>query len=238
MIVCSTYNHPQSTKMSNLTKAMLKKTFWAEIDSRPDFDDEKDYAREMPNFDDEEMNDKTQKYWANLAIKHGFLKVNHGSTFYWLGCSYRNTGLFFYHKDKGVLSTYDEIDDYGSVPPDFRVGEDGFAPNHWCDVNSDSYVDHNTIIFLSDELVDFIRKNLVKDGDEYTCAVTIYGQTYKAVVKDPANLTPAFGLYNDGKDAADSYSLHAIEMTATPAQRRDAKRWAENAAAKAKQIEI
>lgn len=230
MSVCTTYNQLQAAtlyKMSpTLTKEMLVKTFWADVESRPDFDDEKDYAREMPDFDSDEMDFKDQQHWSNLAIKHGILKVKHGGTFYWLGFSYRNQELLIYHKDLGVCDTYNVIDDYGSIIPELRVGEDGFAPNHWCNENSDAYIDHNTIIFLSDELVRFIRKNLVKDGEEYTCAVTIYGRTYKAIVEDPENLTPAFGLEDEQGNFTDGTVLRAIDMTCTFERRRDAKRWA------------
>jgi hypothetical protein len=117
--------------------------------------------------------DEIKKY-ANLVVKSGLLKVSHGDAIYWLHQGYRNDNLLFWHKDKGIVFPYYDIDDYGSVPPCFKVGDsDGFYPEHWLDS-----VDHNGIIFLADEIVENIKKNLKKNGEYFTCTVDILGSPY------------------------------------------------------------
>jgi hypothetical protein len=113
-----------------------------------------------------------RKLWATKVINAGLFKVHHGDAFHWLGQGYRNTNLLFWHKDDGIMFPYCEIDDYGSVPPCFVVGNGSFSPGHWS-----NEVDHNGIVFLSDELVAEIKENLVKKerkyGPVYTCTIDI-----------------------------------------------------------------
>ena len=125
--------------------------------------------KNIPNFSD--MMKDERKLWATKVIKAGLFKVSHGDAFHWLGEGYRNENLLFWHETNGVMFPYCEIDDYGSVPPCFVVGE-GFSPDHWTDM-----VDHNGLVFLSDKLVAEIKENLVKKegkyGPVYTCSINI-----------------------------------------------------------------
>ena len=95
--------------------------------------------------------------WSKRVVKSGF-KVKHGDAVHWLGQGYRNEALMFWDAKKDTFVwPHTEIDDYGSVPPNFRVGneEDEFSPDHWIED-----VDHNAYVFVSDTLLAEINKNL------------------------------------------------------------------------------
>jgi len=68
---------------------------------------------------------------------------------------YRNEGVWIYDGNE-IQPLYTEIDDYGSVPPNFKVGNN-FKPDHW--INK---IDHNSIIWLQDEIIEniIIKNNL------------------------------------------------------------------------------
>jgi hypothetical protein len=106
----------------------------------------------VPDWD--EVEGEEQKKWIQKVIDAGLFKPKHGDGFHWLGDGYRNEGLWFWHKEKGIIPPCTEYDDYGSVPPCFLVGngEDQFHPGHWTNV-----VDHNSYVFLAPELVDHIK---------------------------------------------------------------------------------
>lgn len=125
-----------------------------EEEEEPDEDD----APEWRNMWGDEM-----KIWTNRAVREGVLKnVKHGDTIHWRSNNqYRNEGLMFWSKNEGVMFPYTDYDDYGSVPPCFRVGEDGFCPGHWV-----HKVDHNCIVFLSDALVEKLEKRRKKNKSE------------------------------------------------------------------------
>jgi hypothetical protein len=111
-------------------------------------------SKNQPNWHD--MENKEQKKWMMKVINAGLFKPNHGDGFHWLGDGYRNEGLWFWDKEKGIIPPCTEYDDYGSVPPHFLVGngEDQFKPDHWTNI-----VDHNSIVFLAPELVDEIKSS-------------------------------------------------------------------------------
>lgn len=131
---------------------------------------------ETPNWSDmwgEEMAD-----WTNRAVRDGILQnVKHGDTIHWLhNMHYRNNGLMFWSDVDGVVFPCTDYDDYGSVPPCFRVGEHGFRPDHWFE-----YVDHNCIVFLSDALVEILQKKEEKEKEKekpYLISLDIYGVDY------------------------------------------------------------
>ena len=158
--------------MTILTIDMLKKAFWAEIESAPDYDDEKQYI--VPDFDDENMKEKELRKYATLAVKHGILDVEHGDAFQWLHeDGYRNENLRFYDKDKGVVYPWsDGPDDYGTVPYQFKVGD--FPPNKWSDD-----VDHNNFVFLRKDLVEQLKITLKEvTPDVWKTTLEIMGVTY------------------------------------------------------------
>lgn len=106
----------------------------------------------IPNWDDVE--DHEQKVWIRKVIDAGLFKPKHGDGFHWLGKDYRNEGLWFWDKNRGVIPPCTEYDDYGGVPDHFLVGngEDQFKPGHWKNI-----VDHNTIVFLAPDLMKEIK---------------------------------------------------------------------------------
>lgn len=142
-------------------------------DTEDDYDEDKEYPEfdklrddieflkkeisknSMPNWHDMGEDDTLQKKWMMKVINAGLFKPKHGDGFHWLGDGYRNQDLWFWDKEKGIIPPYTEIDDYGSVPPCFLVGneEDQFLPNKW-----ENVVDHNSYVFLAPELVDEIKK--------------------------------------------------------------------------------
>lgn len=110
--------------------------------------------QEMPDWNDMEEDDTLQKKWMMKVINAGLFTPKHGDGFHWLGDGYRNQGLWFWDKEKGIIPPYTELDDYGSVPPHFLVGndEDQFKPGHWKNI-----VDHNSYVFLAPELMKEIK---------------------------------------------------------------------------------
>lgn len=141
-------------------------------DTEDDYDEDKEYPEfdklrddieflkkeisknSMPNWHDMGEDDTLQKKWMMKVINAGLFKPKHGDGFHWLGQGYRNQDLWFWDKEKGIIPPYTEIDDYGSVPPHFLVGngEDQFLPNKWKNI-----VDHNSYVFLAPELMKEIK---------------------------------------------------------------------------------
>jgi hypothetical protein len=158
-----------NAKLKTLTDK-LKKMY---ADTDDDYDEDNEYpefeklredieflkaelSKNQPNWHDMEEDPKLQKKWMMKVINAGLFKPNHGDGFHWLGDGYRNQNLWFWDdKKKHIIAPYTELDDYGSVPPRFLVGngEDQFAPNNW-----ENIVDHNNIVFLAPELVEEIKK--------------------------------------------------------------------------------
>ena len=112
----------------------------------------KTMPKTAPNWD--EMEDDEQKVWIQKVINAGLFKPKHGDGFHWLGDGYRNEGLWFWDKNKGVIPPCTKYDDYGGVPDHFLVGndEDQFLPNKWKNI-----VDHNSYVFLAPELMKEIK---------------------------------------------------------------------------------
>lgn len=118
------------------------------------------------------------KEWTERAVRTGVLKnVQHGDTIRWRhNMHYRNEGLMFWSDDGRIVFPCTDYDDYGSVPPCFRVGEHGFRPDHWL-----KHVDHNCIVFLSDALVDQLN-NAPTSSSRLELQLPIYGVTYTVKV--------------------------------------------------------
>jgi hypothetical protein len=101
-----------------------------------------------------------------------------GDALHWLGRGHRNENLLFWDSEsQEIVPPYVEIDDYGSVPPRFRVETDGFNPEHWV-----SDVDHNAYVILGDELVEEIRE-LLRETPGDTVNVFINGNPYTVRVE-------------------------------------------------------
>lgn len=134
--------------------------------------------------------------WSNRVVEYGIVKVNHGDAVHWLGKGYRNEGLLFWDSTESTFVwPHTEIDDYGSVPPNFKVGNGAneFSPNHWIDT-----VDHNSYVFVSSSLREEIEKNLAehvilrKNGRIRETFVKIRGQQYKVIVHGEKAVSDVF----------------------------------------------
>jgi len=179
---------------------MLERLYLKEIRNLPGYrsQDIALYKKVKPDW--LELHSDELKYWADLAVKTYNLKVQHGDILWWLeGRGYRNENLLFWHEDQGIVFPYTEIDDYGSVPPCFRVGPD-FLPEFW--FPREEYlakVDHNSLVFLEETLVQEIKKKLqeVKPGKEWRCTLTIQEKTYTVIVVNKDDIQEFF-TYDDG----------------------------------------
>jgi hypothetical protein len=106
--------------------------------------------------------------WTNKVIEAELFKPSHGDAIHWIELGYRNEKLMFWHEQKGIIPPYTEIDDYGSVPPVFLVGDDGFEPNKWINV-----VVHNHFAFLDVKHIKEIKENARYIGKEWYATVVI-----------------------------------------------------------------
>jgi len=97
------------------------------------------------------------------------MKSKHGDAVRWrvpMSLDYRNSNLigFVWNKNDEfkIIPTYTKIDDYGSVAPQFVVGNasDEFEPKHWLKV-----VDNNGIVFLSEEIKNKINSLIAENPD-------------------------------------------------------------------------
>jgi hypothetical protein len=147
------------------------------------------------------LNASEQKVWIKKAVDAGLFEPEHGDPFQWLEEGYRNENLWFWHGTKGPIGPCTEIDDYGSVPKCFLVGNNldtEFDPYYW-----DGLVDHNSIVFLSPEIMEEIKNNLKLTSElhgHWKGTVMIRGFEYTVVVsiKDITKLQNAF--HFDGKE--------------------------------------
>lgn len=127
-----------------------------------------DALKEKLSNDNEFRYSLAKKY----ARKH---KLHNGATLEFPEHGYRNHNLLFWDaQNEKIVKPFDVIDDYGSVPPRFVVGDGYFNPCDWVDE-----VQHNTYVFparpLMNEMKAFAeeypneKKMIVKINDyEYT----------------------------------------------------------------------
>ena len=80
--------------------------------------------------------------------------------------SYRNDGKLIFDGKKLVNLCYD-IDDYGSVPSSFTIGDE-FRSDHWIDV-----IDHNTIVWI--DTLKYGSQLLSNWKNDTTSFTTIHG---------------------------------------------------------------
>ena len=106
--------------------------------------------------------------------------IQHGDIINFEG-GYRNEGkMIWCDNEKRIKDLYSEIDDYGSVPPQFKVGR-RFKPNHWVKV-----IDHNTIIWLEDDLYDQIELGW-NDKNEVEGSLDMLNKTYSIIINTNKN---------------------------------------------------
>lgn len=109
----------------------------------------------------------------NLNIRNGDLIIFNKSGKY--EDRYRNEDVYIWNDcEKRIQYLNYEIDDYGSVPNNFKVGDE-FSPNHWQDC-----ISHNNIIHLQDNLY----HNLVftESANHFKTIITIQEQKYELIL--------------------------------------------------------
>jgi len=129
----------------------------------------------------EKDNELLEYVVTKYALAH---KLGNGVTIRYLNDDYRNNNLLFWdNQNKKVVFPFTEIDDYGSVPPIFPVGDGYFNPTDWLDE-----VDHNAWVFPSINLIREFKEFVAEHPADKKMIVEINGVEY--VVKyDPKMMT-------------------------------------------------
>jgi hypothetical protein len=107
----------------------------------------------------------------------GYSYILRGDIVHFGDDNYRNNNKLIFDGKK-LINLYTEIDDYGSVPPEFKVGEE-FDPVHWSRNNA---ITHNSIIFLEDNLFDTFK--LWKYDNQIIGSIMILGIKEMVVIYD------------------------------------------------------
>ena len=117
--------------------------------------------------DDEYRYSLAKKY----AMKH---KLHNGATLEFPAHGYRNHNLLFWDSQNNeIVDTFCEIDDYGSVPPRFVVGDGYFNPTDWLDE-----VEHNSFVFPAKPLINEMKEFVLEHPDKKKMVVKINGNNY------------------------------------------------------------
>jgi len=107
------------------------------------------------------------------ALKH---KLHNGATLEFPQHGYRNHNLLFWDaQNNEIVAPFDEIDDYGSVPPRFVVGDGYFEPDDWLDE-----VEHNSYVFPAAPLIKEMKEFAEKNPSKKKMIVLINGSNYTA----------------------------------------------------------
>jgi hypothetical protein len=107
-------------------------------------------------------------------------ELPNGSTLRYHGHGYRNRNVVFWDaKHERIVVPFTEIDDDGSVPPIFLVGNGDFDPTTWIE-----YIDHNTFVFPNEALIREMKAYATAHPAARTKDVVINGKEYK-VEYDP-----------------------------------------------------
>lgn len=102
--------------------------------------------------------------------------LHNGATMLLGGYTYRNHDLYFWDaQNKEIVEPFYQMDDYGSVPPRFVVGDGYFNPNDWVDE-----VEHNTFVFPARTLINEMKEFAEKHPDKKKMSVKINGIDYIA----------------------------------------------------------
>lgn len=97
-----------------------------------------------------------------------------GATIHYLNDDYRNNNLLFWDaQNQKIVYPFYEVDDYGSVPPIFVVGDGYFNPTDWVDE-----VDHNSIVFPSNTLINEMKEFASKNPATKKMTVKINDKEY------------------------------------------------------------
>lgn len=127
-----------------------------------------------------EDNDYRHSLAKKYAMKH---KLHNGATLEFPADGYRNHNLLFWDaQNNEVVEPFAEMDDYGSVPPRFVVGDGYFNPGDW--INE---VEHNSYVFPAKPLIEEMKDFAIKHPSEKKMIVTINGSDYM-VYYNPVNM--------------------------------------------------
>ena len=121
------------------------------------------------------------EYRHALAKKYAIKNnLHNGATLEFPEHGYRNHNLLFWDaQNKEIVETFGEIDDYGSVPPRFVVGDGYFDPVDWLDE-----VDHNSFVFPVRSLINEMKAFALEHPDKKKMVVKINSNNY-SVHYDP-----------------------------------------------------
>jgi hypothetical protein len=121
------------------------------------------------------------EYRHRLAKKYAMKNnLHNGATLEFPEYGYRNHNLLFWDaQNKEIVETFGEIDDYGSVPPRFVVGDGYFDPFDWLDE-----VDHNSFVFPVRSLINEMKAFALEHPDKKKMIVKINANNYN-VYYDP-----------------------------------------------------
>ena len=115
------------------------------------------------------------EYRYSLAKKYAMKnKLHNGATLEFPEHGYRNHNLLFWDaQNEEIVDTFSEIDDYGSVPPRFVVGDGYFNPNDWLDE-----VEHNSFVFPARPLINEMKAFALEHPDKKKMVVKINETKY------------------------------------------------------------
>jgi len=118
-----------------------------------------------------EDNDYRHSLAKKYAMKH---ELHNGATLEFPADGYRNHNLLFWDaQNKEIVEPFTEIDDYGSVPPRFVVGDGYFNPGDWL-----NEVDHNSFVFPARPLINEMNEFALEHPNEKKMIVEINGCEY------------------------------------------------------------
>ena len=131
-------------------------------------------------------NDYRHSLAKKYAVKH---KLHNGATLEFPADGYRNHNLLFWDaQNNEIVPPFDEIDEYGSVPPRFVVGDGYFEPNDWL-----QEVEHNSYVFPATPLIKEMKDSLVsatKSTKDFRIALFALGAAAGAVARVAAAARP------------------------------------------------
>jgi len=152
-----------------------------------------------PRLSKEELEERLEDNEFKLGLAKAYALKNNlvnGATMKIGGYTYRNQNLYFWDaQNEEIVEPFTEIDDYGSVPPRFVVGDGYFSPNDWIDE-----VEHNAYVFPARPLINKMKACAEKNPDKKKMYVTINGVKY-TVSYNPTEM----------KDKWDSCVIQACE---------------------------
>lgn len=102
---------------------------------------------------------------------------------------YRNNGVGIFTGTE-IIELYYEIDDYGSLPPDFHVIEDNVSIGYWeyiDDTDTERGIDHNNIVWFDhtlvrDQCIRNIIYTVIEDSKHAVLtSFTFNGQSYRII---------------------------------------------------------